>query len=177
MSGPSPRAIEVAPGDEIDLDRLFRREAPGLLRYLKRKTGREDAANDMLQESFVRFATSPRRADLANPAAYLQRIARNLLVDLHRRRVRHAQEVPIDEAAHIAIAPEQGQELEARQLLARYEAALEQLSDKTRTIFLMNRRDGKPYRQIQQDLGISLGAVEYHMMRAIAHIDAFLDGA
>ncbi len=63
----------------------------------------------------------------------------------------------------------------ARDLLRLYELAIEGLSDKTRAVYLLSRVEGLTYDGIRSRLGISMGTVEYHMMRAIAHIDRVLE--
>lgn len=168
-----------APGvrDGVRLDELFRREAPGLLSYFRRKTGDHDAARDLVQDSFVQITQAARSTDLVNPAAYLQRIARNLLFSRFRvgSDALDRGHVPLDEEWDVALPPRQAEGIEARQLLRLYEAAVAGMSPKTRDIFLMSRRDGLTYKQIQDRVGLSMGTVEYHMMRAIAHIDRYLD--
>ena len=115
-----------------------------------------------------------RFADLANPAAYLQRIARNLLFSQFRgpRKAFERQLVALDDNSDIALPPQQEASI---QLLLLYEQALDDMAPKTREIFLMSRRDGMTYKQIQTEVSLSMGTVEYHMMRAIAHIDRYLD--
>lgn len=61
--------------------------------------------------------------------------------------------------------------LEARDQLRRLEASLDRLSTKTRSIFLAHRRDGMSYKDIANEAGLSIKAVERHMSKAIAHID------
>ena len=114
---------------------------------------------------------------ISQPAAYLQRIARNLLIDRHKRRETSAdrRHDPLDEDCDIAVPPSQEAEIEAEQLLMLYEAALAGLSVRSREIFLLSRREGLTYKEIQAATGLSMGTVEYHMMRAIAHIDRYLD--
>jgi RNA polymerase sigma factor (sigma-70 family) len=169
---------DVGPMPTLEgLDPLFRREAPRLLRYFRYRLGNREAAPDLVQESFARLLRASRVASLANPAAYLQRIARNLLVDARRRASAAPIEVLIDELCDCGVGPAQEDGLAMAELLARYEAAVAELSDKTRTVFLLQRVDGLSYRQIQERLGISMGTVEYHMMRAIAHLDQALDRA
>lgn len=51
--------------------------------------------------------------------------------------------------------------------LARMEAALAQMPDLTREVFMMCRFDDLPYRRIAVRVGISIDEVEAHMARAI----------
>lgn len=179
MSAGPEKIPETAPAvsDNARLETLFRAESPRLLSYFKRKTGDAEAANDLVQESFVQIVRASRFSDIANPAAYLQRIARNLLFSRSRgpRRTFECQLVPIEEGCSAPVLPQQEVEIEAVQLLQLYERALDSLPPKTREIFLMSRRDGMTYREIQAKIFLSIGSVEYHMMRAIAHVDRFFD--
>jgi RNA polymerase sigma factor (sigma-70 family) len=170
-------ATAPAASDNARLETLFREESPRLLSYFKRKTGDADAANDLVQESFVQIVRASRFSNMANPAAYLQRIARNLLFSRSRgpRRAFERQLIPLHDDCAALVLPQQEIEIEAAQLLQLYERALDGLSPKTREIFLMSRRDGMTYKEIQANISLSIGSVEYHMMRAIAHIDRFFD--
>jgi RNA polymerase sigma factor (sigma-70 family) len=151
---------------------LHRAQRGRLLRFFARHAARQDAA-DLVQESFVRLAGvgAKRSAVIEKPEAYLSTIARNLLRDRARIALRRslaghvpAEEVPL--AGHDPVAA-----LEARDQLRRLEASLARLSAKTRSIFLAHRRDGKSYKDIAKEAGLSIKAVEGHMSKAIAHID------
>lgn len=170
-----PLAVDAV--NRRHLDTLYREEAPRLRSYLRRKIGDSEVANDLVQESFVQIAQVTYLSQLANPAAYLQRIARNLWFGRFRgpRRVFENHQSGMDEGLEIAVPPTQEHQLAADQLLELYERAVATMPAKTRNIFLMSRRDGMTYREIQKAVSLSLGAVEYHMMRAIAHVDHFLD--
>jgi len=157
------------------LDHAFRNEGPSLLRYLGRRAG-FDAAPDMLQEVFVRAAGSPQLGRLNNPAAFLRRVARNLLIDRSRRRNGDSVVIfALDEEQHAASLPHQEHHLEALDLMRLYEAAVDTLPEKTRRVFLMHRVDELSYRQIHERLGISVATVEYHMMKALAHLARAVD--
>lgn len=147
---------------------LFEAEAPRLHRYFRQKTGDSDAAADLVQDSFLKMVAAP-RTGLANPAAYLQRIARNLLADRFRKGQRQGRRdhISLDEC-DVAVPPVQEE-------LYRYEQAVAGLSEKTRVVFLLQRVEGLTYEQISRKLGISISTVEYHMMRALAHIDRVLE--
>jgi len=149
------------------LDRLYRLQAPRLLRFFARRAGQEDA-DDLVNESFVRFAriaqTSGPLPD--DPEAYLQQIAKNVL----RNRARAAYHRSVE-------ALGDGQEprgvdltelLEARDLLERLEAALSRLGPKTRAIFMAHRLEGVTYAEIAEKTGLSVKGVEWHMSKAIA---------
>lgn len=159
------------------MDLAFRHESSALLSYLGRRVG-PDAAPDMLQEVFARAAGSPEAARLRNPAAFLRRVARNLLIDRFRRqKADNVQFLPLDDQPRAISMPEQELGIEARDLLLLYETALTALPQKTRRVFLMHRVDELSYRDIHAQLGISIATVEYHMMKALAHIARAVDAA
>lgn len=159
------------------LEQAFRTERDRLVRYLGRRAGR-DQAQDLAQEVFARAAGSSQAAQLANPAGFLRRIARNLLIDRSRQSKRtNVLLFPLDEERDLAAAPQQEWGLAAGDLLKLYERAVDALPDKTRQVFLLHRVDELSYREIHERLGISVATVEYHMMKALAHIAREVDAA
>lgn len=159
------------------LEEVYRSEAPRLARYFRSRMPVADDASDLVQEAFVRFAGLVGRASLTQPAAYLQRIARNLLYDRSKRaEARLARfHVPIGEGPEPAVRAEQGDGIEAGDLMRLYQRALGELPAKTREVFLLHRVEELTYREIGDRLGISVPTVQYHFARALAHIDAVLD--
>lgn len=168
-------AAGTAP-DEIEVDQLYRESAPALRCYFRNRLRDRDAADDMVQETFLRLAGNGDAATIRNPAAWLQRVARNLIFDRTRKAkaTRIHLHVPIEEADLPPVRPDQSDRLEACDLLDRYEEALGMLSERTAQIFLLHRLDELSYREIASRLGISVATVEYHMMRALAHFDRVL---
>lgn len=161
------------PKSICSLDAMFRQERAGLVRYLTKRVGPE-FANDLVQDIFLRAATSPQLSTLSNPRAFLHRIARNLLVDRARRQRCKIVTVTTDDPIESQCPPAQEYQLEADELEAAFALALGGLPERTRAIFLMHRFDDLAYREIQQELGISMAGVEYHMMKALAHVRACL---
>ncbi len=151
------------------LDRLFRHECKALTRYIQRRVGRE-AAGDLAQEVFLRAATSQQIHDLCNPRAFLRRVADNAIIDRARRDKCRIATLPLTEAREAPCVAAQEHELAAVDLQAVLDRALAGLPERTRTIFIMHRFDEMAYRDIHHELGISIAAVEYHMMRALSHI-------
>lgn len=165
--------VEAASG--CQLDKAYREHGGALLGFLRRKAGAEEAP-DLMQEVFARAAGSAQRSKLVNPGGFLRRIAQNLLIDRARRaRSNPALLHPFEEQRDAACAPQQEWKLEADDVLGLYERAVDAMPFKTRRVFLMHRVDELSYREIHERLGISIATVEYHMMRALAHIAATLD--
>jgi RNA polymerase sigma-70 factor (ECF subfamily) len=150
------------------LEEIYRREHGALLAYLRRRVG-PDAAADLVQETFLRAASSPQLGCLANPRAFLYRIARNILIDRARRKQRQAITVALGDCS-TPCGSDQQREIEARELAAVLDGALAGLPQKTRRVFAMSRFEDRTYREIHLDLGISVATVEYHMMKALSHM-------
>lgn len=154
------------------LSEIYRAHAPGLLRYLARHAERQDLG-DLVNESFVRFATAQAKSSsrVENPGAYLQRIARNLLRDRARIAVRRssARHVSVDDVPIAGDDPVA--QLEARDQIDRVQKALSRFSPKTRAVFLARRLNGLSHKEIAARTGLSGQGVEYHMAKAIRHLD------
>lgn len=156
----------------LGLEDIYQREAPRLLRFFYRRVPRDDV-HDLLQESFLKLAHAEAVRDepIEEPEAYLNRIATNLLRDRAKSAALKAmaRSVPAEDAR--LTAPDQVATLEARDLINRTEAALKQLSPKTKDIFLAHRIDGLTYKEIAERLGMSERGVESCVSKAIAHLN------
>lgn len=158
------------------LEVIYHQERTGLIRYLRRSAG-SDAAPDLAQEVFLRAAASGQLPHLINPAGFLYRIARNMLIDRSRRMRCRYEPLSLIEAHDAPVAAEQEYGIEADDLQAAYEMALTSLPLRTRQIFIMNRSEEKTYHEIRHELGISIATVEYHMMKALACIRHAIDAS
>ncbi|MEG8049031.1 sigma-70 family RNA polymerase sigma factor [Sphingomonas aurantiaca] len=169
---PEDRVVHAGP-PPIEL--LYREQGPSLLRFFRRRASHADAG-DLVQRLFARFAgLSPEtRADIVNPAGYLQRSAANLALDDARTELRRASAPHVDVNEIDLCAPDQIAALEARDMLRRLERALQRLKPRTREIFLAHRIDGYSYVEIAQRTGLSVKGVEKHMSQAIAFVDRVL---
>src|SRR5207237_7842220 len=114
-------------------------------------------------------------ADLRQPAAFLNRILRNLLVDRARRRSSRPAHVPIDHDTDLAVAPDQGERIELEQMQRRYREIVETLPPRMREVFVLHRVDGLSYREIAERLDISVRTVEWHVAQAIVRLGRGVD--
>ena len=160
----------------LDLGDLYQREAPRLLRLFARYSTPHEAS-DLVQESFVRFVDASSAGDnpIRQPEAYLNTVAHNLLRNRAKIALRRSLALHADLDENAVAAQDPVAALEARDLLNRVQAALMRLSPKTRTIFLAHRVDGHSYKDIAKQTGLSIKGIEWHMSKAISHLDRALN--
>lgn len=149
---------------------------PLLARYFRRHWSHESEIEDLVQETLLRLLRSPVQAD--NTEAYAVRIANNLLRDRARRDHSHRadQHSTYDETlAYLpSEEPDCNRVYEGRKHLDQLLAALHELPQRTSQVFLLQRYEGSTYTAIAKQLGISVSAVEKHMMRALLHLQTRL---
>ena len=150
-------------------DTLYREQAPRLQRRLRARLRSADDARDLIQDAFARLLGS--RTMPAEPAAFLNRIVRNLLIDRARRSATRGTEVAFDECRGPSVAPTQSDAIELEQTRARYQASVGALPNRTREVFLLHRVEGLAYKDIAELLSISIRTVEWHVAEAIVRID------
>lgn len=155
--------------DRKEFDSFYRREAPKLLQFLKRRIWIEEERADLVQEAFARLVAARSSAAQENPGSYVQGILRHLLADRARAWSR-SKAVCADE---IALPPQPEMPdaaLELAKMQEQYRRAVDTLPAKTREVFLLHRAEDLPYRQIAERLGISIRTVEWHVAQAIVRI-------
>jgi RNA polymerase sigma-70 factor (ECF subfamily) len=158
------------------LDTMYRAEAGKLSAYFHRRLRGDDEASDYVQEVFARLARHMPLETIRQPRHYLRRIARNLLFERSRRLKTRVMfnYVPMSPALEPSALPEQEQGLEMEDVMAAYRRALDELPVRTRDVFVLHRVDELTYNEIGERLGITIPTVQYHVARALAHLDAAL---
>ena len=149
---------------------VFLANRAALLRYLRAR-GAGDASEDLLQELWLK-AESGASGPIADPLAYLYRIASNLLLDWRRAETRRERR-ETDWANPGRHAPAEGSDVDsgergaiARDEIRLAEEALAGLGERTETIFRRFRLEGASQRDIAAEMGISVSAVEKHLRKA-----------
>ena len=147
-----------------DAERLFRTYHDTLVRYLTRRLGDRDWAEEVAQETFVRAL---RQTSLSNERAWLFTVANNLVRDEARRdarRRRHLVLLRAEEEARQLEEPEPTS-LERAQEAALARRAVEALAERDRLALLM-REEGLDYPEIAEALGLSVGSIGTTLSRA-----------
>jgi RNA polymerase sigma-70 factor (ECF subfamily) len=146
-----------------DLDRLFRTYHTPLVRYLTRRLGDRDWAEEVAQETFLRAL---RHAPLTNERSWLFAVATNLVRDEARKDARHRRHLQL--LAADARSQEEGEEptpLERDQEAALARKAVDSIAERDRLALLM-REEGLNYDEIAAALELSPGSVGTTLSRA-----------
>jgi RNA polymerase sigma factor (sigma-70 family) len=146
----------------------------GLVRFFKRRLQGADDIEDLVQEVFLRIVRRGQCHQIDNLDGYIFQTASSVLKDRGRRRKvrlldRH---VPLEPDVHggADLGPERI--VLGRESLKLVGTILLELSKTTRTVFVLRRLEGLPYQEIATRLGLSVSAVEKHMLRAVRHLIA-----
>jgi RNA polymerase sigma-70 factor (ECF subfamily) len=153
-----------------------------LVRFFSLRLRSAAAAEDLVQEIYVRLAGSDAAAEIQNPAAYLYRLGSNLMLDRLRgeRRTGRRDAAWLDSQTtqvggeEVSSEPSAEATVAARQRLALLAQALTELGPQTQRVFRMHKFEGMSHPQVAAELGISRSAVEKHMMAALRHLAARL---
>lgn len=156
---------------------VFEECRPRLLRFLRLR-GAGDQADDLAQEVWLRAAAANGQP-IANPEAFLMRVAHNVMIDWHRSdrqralRERAWTEAQGEEHLETSPAPDAERAAIARSTLERAVAEIEALGEPTAGIFRRFRIEGTAQRDIAAALGVSLATVEKHLQKAYRAMAAF----
>jgi RNA polymerase sigma-70 factor (ECF subfamily) len=146
-----------------ELERLFRTYHGPLVRYLTRRLGDRDWAEEVAQETFLRAL---RQDTLTSERSWLFAVATNLVRDEARKSERRRR--------HLALLAEQEREtvtepeltaVERAQEAALARRAVDALVERDRLALLM-REEGLNYDEIAAALGLSVGSVGTTLARA-----------
>lgn len=152
------------------LELAYQQTHPSLLAYFRAKLGCAEEAADLAQETWLRLARIGSPEGIANPRAYIFRIAENLVIDQLRKRLSHPPaEVEPPEDDWVCPAPRPDAQFQARQQFRLLEQAIEELPPKCREAFLQHRIEGLTYSQIAKQQGVSVKTIEKHILKALNH--------
>ncbi len=162
----SPEAFEV----------LYDRHHRAAFNFLLRFLGDYRAAEDLLQETFLRVFT---HRETYRPAAtfktWLFTIARNLLIDRGRLARTRPEALGDESLREVADpSPDPLAVLEGRSLEERLQAAVKRLPPFQREVVLLSRFAGLSHDEIAHVTGASPGAVRAALHRALRRLRDFL---
>lgn len=166
---------------EKEISRLFLQYYRELCAFTYRYVRSEDAAEDIVQETFSRIWSSHTvladEQDGASVRSYLYRCVRNRAIDYLRNseNCRDRLDDYLNNAAlehhveHLLIDRE-GEAYDYRVLLHEVQAVVAAFPPKTRQVFVMSRMHKMSNKEIAAALGVSVKAIEKHITKALLRI-------
>ena len=157
-----------------------------LERYLSRHWNDPSEVRDLRQEIYSRLYKAASEGLPRNTRALMYSTARNLIIDLVRRKRVISIDTVMDIESWDVSSDEAGpfETVSARQELNMLQSALETLPRRTRDIVYMRRVQGLSQRETARALGVSEPTVERHVSRgvqlladALARLGVRRDGA
>jgi len=142
----------------------------------------KDDALDVTQEAFIKAFRSLSSFERESGFyTWLTRIAINLAIDLRRKKARK-KAIPLEEfmdpavkpTGHGSLAPDPTRGPLDKELRERYLEALDTLSEKHKTVFVLHTVEGLAYKEIAATLEISIGTVMSRLHYARKHLQELL---
>jgi RNA polymerase sigma-70 factor, ECF subfamily len=176
MSSSDAMLVERLPRDRSgdELRELYRRYAGELFGFAANALGDREQAEEVVQDVFAQLWRHAGEYDQrrASVRTWLYAIARNRIVDAHRRaavRPKYAEEDSIESAAEIDAAIDQAV------LRWQITAALARLSPAHREVIRLAHYGGLTMREIADRIGVPLGTVKSRTSYALRSLRLILD--
>jgi RNA polymerase sigma-70 factor (ECF subfamily) len=157
----------LRPIDQWFMDEILPLE-PMLLASARKLADDPDAARDLVQEAFARLLTVEGWAQIEAPHPYLLRMMRNLAFEkLRRAKIARFEQLTLAEDFEaVDESPDAFRVVSGREQLARLDAALKDLPERCRRVFVMRRIEERSPREVAQHLGVSPSTLEKRLARA-----------
>ena len=160
--------LQIKNGDEKAFNELFYNYRGMLFNFIKLSLPDEAEIENIVQEVFVRIWINRQSLDHQKEIKpFLYSIAKNLIKDQLRKhliRQKYLQKVRKEEIpVHYSIS----NELEYSELKESIDAFIERMPEQRKNIFLLSRNEGKTYKQISEQLGVSENTVDTQIRRAL----------
>jgi RNA polymerase sigma-70 factor, ECF subfamily len=167
--------VRVRGGDREAFEGLVRRHLRPALRLAARLLGDEDAAEDVVQESFMAALDGLDGFDTKRAfGPWFYRIVANRCSNARRTSERRRTGALTPTLESREAGPERA--LERAELGMRLRAALERLPSRQREVLLLYEVEGFTGGEIAELLGVTQGTVRWHLHQARASMRAALEG-
>lgn len=164
-----PKSILNKLCEDATFNAFYLKYSEDVFNFMYYKCGSRDQSMDLVQEAFLKIWKNCSTITFEKAKSYLFSTAHNLFLN----QVKH-QKVVL-EYSKLKPAKESTNEdpefiLREKEYELKLQDAIAELTEAQREVFLLNRIDGKKYREIAEMLDISIKAVEKRMMGALAKL-------
>jgi len=153
-------------GDKNAYESLYKEYYNRIFRYCKINLYREELAQDICQEVFIRAWKALPKFFLKEGGtfqAFLFRIARNLIIDLSRKR----KEFSLENYSEMAVEEDFEEKLDRKEALEKVKIAMSKLSDKDRQLIILRYFEELSHAEVSKILGIKEGNLRVRTIRLL----------
>jgi RNA polymerase sigma factor (sigma-70 family) len=164
------------------ISQAFEQDGARLRQFIRRRVSDPEVAEDILQDAFYELIAAYRLAkQIENVSAWLFRVARNRIIDRFRvRKPEVSSDAPIAGREDgdvflledILPSPDAGPEAQFARgvLLEELEDALADLPAEQREVFVAHEIEGRGFRELAEESGISINTLLSRKRYAVAHL-------
>jgi RNA polymerase sigma-70 factor (ECF subfamily) len=158
----------IRSGDRGSFREFFYLFQPDVFRFIFRLTRDRQIAEDLTQDTFLRFWEARERLEeTGSPASYLFRIARNLVLDEADRRKPSVDIASVPDEVLVRYSKDPEEEYVRRLAADEVLNALSYLPERSRVAFVLSRYHDMNYDEIAATMQISLQTVKNQVSRAL----------
>jgi RNA polymerase sigma-70 factor (family 1) len=158
---------------ESNFSSLYNTYNKEIWRFIYYKCGDQAQADDLVQNAFIKLWQNCAKVTFEKAKSFLYTVTNNAFLNeiAHRKVVlKHAKSQPDKINSE---TPEYL--LEEKEYHIKIQNSISNLTEGQRTAFLLNRIEGKKYKEIAELLNISVKAVEKRMSQALASLRKEID--
>jgi RNA polymerase sigma-70 factor, ECF subfamily len=160
-------------GDKEAFGALYKQYYRKIFRYCKINLYKDAIAEDVCQETFVRAWKALPKFTITQDGtfqAFLFRIARNLLIDLGRKK----KEYSLKEYEHVETDEDFAADVDRQTTIEQVKVALAKLKDKDRQILILRYFEEMSHTEVAAIIGIKEGALRVRTIRLLQKLKELL---
>ena len=158
------------------------REQSRLRNFIRRRVSNQGDAEDILQDVFYELVEAYRVMQPEHVTAWLFQVARNRIIDLFRKKKREAERTGLAERVEqdgemlqledLLPSPDAGPDgaLTRSVLLEELDAALDELPDEQREVFIGHELMGYSFKELAEQTGLSVNTLLSRKHYAVLHL-------
>ena len=151
------------------ITKAFLEQQGPLKAFISRFIRRPQDIDDIAQETFIRAFRAEKTAEIQYPKAYIYRVARNLAFETLKKKSNQLTSYIEDSCDQNLLQSDENIEdnMVVIERLERVKAAIVEMPPQCQRVFIMHKVYGFKYKEIAQQLGISVSTVEKHIMTGL----------
>jgi RNA polymerase sigma-70 factor (ECF subfamily) len=152
--------------EEQVFEEIYSKNSKVINNFFFYKFGNQLMAEESVQEAFIKLWENCKKVPFAKAKSYLYAVANNISLNKYKHQkvvLKYAKTQP--QQTEDLQSPEY--KMEEKEFKVKLEKAIQDLSEKQRTAFLLHRIDNRSYKEIAEILNISVKAVEKRMQKAL----------